>query len=331
MKNNKGKKEGFTLLEVIISMAIIAIMSVGIYNGYMIIIKQTKAGQVKQSAALEGKRVTEEIQAAIENNSFTFSNSEIKIGDRVIQKESEDSAGVYTTYLDEKYNDKDENDNYITKATAKYTEKITLTQTNKDTGGISFNDNSNLNSDDTNYKINISKTKQSDNQPVKDYIYDAIINMNGEEKDKSDKKELESQDKIILFMYLEKYGNSRTINIKNYKGDNVFENNRVLSFHTGKLNIYINFNSYKEIDNSELKDVQINVYNNTKTDVPNIYVEKSNGLNADVEIFKGQMNLYNNRAEDKEEAKIGNLYDIKVEIMKDKDILFTGYSKKNIH
>mgnify|MGYP001061461263 FL=1 len=35
MKNISKKKSGFTLLEVIISIAIISILSVGIYNGYM--------------------------------------------------------------------------------------------------------------------------------------------------------------------------------------------------------------------------------------------------------------------------------------------------------
>ena len=311
MKNSKKKKEGFTLLEVVISMAIIAIMSVSIYNGYILMIKQTKAGQVKQAAALEGKKAIEEIQAAIEDSSFSASDTELKIGSTTtIGKQLTDS--FYTRNLD-----------------GNYVEKITVTATNADTGGISFNDSSNLNTADTNYKINISKEKESDNQTVKDYIYGTIINANGKEESNPDTEELESQDKIILFMYLEKSGDVRTINIKNYKGNILL--NRDLSFSTGKLNIYINFNDYKEIDNSGLKDVQINVYNNTKTDVPNIYVEKSNGLNADVQIFKGQMNLYNNRAEDKEKAKIGNLYDIKVEIMKDNDILFTGYSKKNIH
>ena len=311
MSNSKKKKEGFTLLEVIISMAIISIMSVGIYNGYILMIKQTKAGQVKQAAALEGKKAIEEIQASIQDSSFSDSGTELKIGSTTtIGKKLTDS--FYTRNLD-----------------GNYVERITVTPTNADTGGISFNDSSNLNTDDTNYKINISKEKESDNQPVKDYIYGALINANGKEESNPDTKELESQDKIMLFMYLEKSGDVRTINIKNYKGNILL--NRDLSFSTGKLNIYINFNDYKEIDNLGLKDVQINVYNNTKTDVPNIYVEKSNGLNADVQIFKGQMNLYNNRAEDKEEAKIGNLYDIKVEIMKDNDILFTGYSKKNIH
>ncbi|MDD3049350.1 MAG: prepilin-type N-terminal cleavage/methylation domain-containing protein [Bacilli bacterium] len=64
MRNNSRKHEGFTLLEVIISMALIAIISVGVYNGYLLLIKQTKAGQVKQMAALSGKKTIEEIKAS---------------------------------------------------------------------------------------------------------------------------------------------------------------------------------------------------------------------------------------------------------------------------
>lgn len=309
------------MLEVIISIAIIGIISVGIYNGYIMIIKQTKAGQVKQLAALEGKKVAEEIQAAIEDDVFTFSENKLKIGALEIEKQSEDSAGVYTEFLDENFNS-------TLKTNSKYIKKITLKQTNKDNGGISFSNSSNFNIEDTNYIINISKEKQADNQPIKDYIYDAVINNHKQEDSKSEKKSLEGEDEIILFMYLEKSGDNRNVEIKDYKGKTLL--NRTLSFSTGKLNIYINFNNYKQIDDSVLRNVKVNVYNDTKTDVPNMYIKKSDKVNGDIEIFKGQMNLYNNRAADPEEAKIGNLYDIKVEILKDNDVLFTGYSKKNI-
>lgn len=332
MKDNKRKKEGFTLLEVVISMAIITILSVGIYNGYMIIIKQTKAGEVKQSAALEGKKIVEEIQAAIEDKSFNVSNTELRIGHShiTLEKQGADSAGVYTRFLDKDFNN-------VPETSAKYTEKITITNINADSFKFDYNEDANVG--DVNCKFDISKEQLLD-KSIKNYIYD--------EENKSIKPELEDQDKIILSMYLKngENNNSRIIEINNSKG--VLILNKTLPL-TGKVNIIINFNNYKQIESSIPKPVEINVYNKI-TDVPNIYVEKSSAINVDVKIIKGKMNLYDNRPENPDQADIGALKNIKVEIRdylknknyemsqdenkikwEDKDNLFTGYSKKNIN
>ncbi len=67
MKKRSSKKDGFTLLEVVISMMLITILSVGVYNAYIMIIRNTKDGEVKQEAALVGKRIVEEIKAQDRN------------------------------------------------------------------------------------------------------------------------------------------------------------------------------------------------------------------------------------------------------------------------
>ena len=79
MKNNSKKYGGFALIEVVICMAILSIISIGIYDGLMIIIKQTKSGQVKQAAALEGKKIIEAMQAT----SFGVSGSELDLGNNL--------------------------------------------------------------------------------------------------------------------------------------------------------------------------------------------------------------------------------------------------------
>ncbi|ETI88424.1 MAG: Prokaryotic N-methylation motif protein [Clostridium butyricum DORA_1] len=63
MKKRSSKKDGFTLLEVVISMMLITILSVGVYNAYIMIIRNTKDGEVKQEATLVGKKVIEEIKS----------------------------------------------------------------------------------------------------------------------------------------------------------------------------------------------------------------------------------------------------------------------------
>ena len=79
MKKRSSKKDGFTLLEVVISMMLITILSVGVYNAYIMIIRNTKDGEVKQEAALVGKRIVEEIKAQDGNISTDKDNMTLNI------------------------------------------------------------------------------------------------------------------------------------------------------------------------------------------------------------------------------------------------------------
>lgn len=79
MKKRSSKKDGFTLLEVVISMMLITILSVGVYGGYLMIIRNTKDGEVKQEAALVGKRIVEEIKAQDGNISTDKDNMTLNI------------------------------------------------------------------------------------------------------------------------------------------------------------------------------------------------------------------------------------------------------------
>lgn len=67
MSIKSQKRSGFTLAEVIISMAIIGILSVGVYGAYIMLIRQTKDGEVKQGATLAGKKISEEIKDNADN------------------------------------------------------------------------------------------------------------------------------------------------------------------------------------------------------------------------------------------------------------------------
>lgn len=333
IKNNSKKSYGYGLIEVIISMAIIGIIAVGVYAGYIFAMKNTKHGQVKQGAALEGKKVVEEIKS--ENIQLPVSaNGVMQIGDMSLKKQG--TSNIYSRFLDENYNE-------IVETSAKFVELVTIQQTKAHTEtneekNVSFSDNltTEVNSEDINYKLNISKEQLQIGNTIKDFIY----------HEESTKKELQGQNKIILTLYLDigTTSNKRTIKIMDYRGKEILNSGDLYSI-SGKINININFDKYKPIESSVQKPVVINVYNLT-TDIPNIYVEKSNSqdLNVDMKIFKGQMNLYNNRAEDPQEAKIGSLYDIKVEVMEyqqykddqknntheEKNNLFTAHYKQSI-
>lgn len=99
MKKRSSKKDGFTLLEVVISMMLITILSVGVYNAYIMIIRNTKDGEVKQEAALVGKRIVEEIKAETGNiKKNEDANLELTINNRTIILDKNEEK--YSTLID---------------------------------------------------------------------------------------------------------------------------------------------------------------------------------------------------------------------------------------
>lgn len=75
------RKSGFTLLETIISMAVITILSVGVYNAYLMLIRSTRDGQVKQGAALAGKKIVEQIKSS--SNNVSIKEEKIYLSDNI--------------------------------------------------------------------------------------------------------------------------------------------------------------------------------------------------------------------------------------------------------
>ena len=105
MKNILKKKSGFTLIEVIMSIAIIAILSVGIYNGYILLIKFTKSGEVKQSISISAKKDFENINSSIilkeieDTLSFNLGSENIELSGNINNEKVETKL-----YLDSNYN-----------------------------------------------------------------------------------------------------------------------------------------------------------------------------------------------------------------------------------
>lgn len=297
MKSNPKKHNGFTLIEVIISMAVIAIVSVGAYNSYLLLIRQTRDGQVKQTAALEGKQVIEEIKdTTFEKNENNYS---IELNGETLSEEKSDDGSIEFS------------------KSGDLEKKITFKRTQTE-GGSDIGTNNNQSSDFEEagfYKLYVTR----DQSASENYITDNIDTIN------SGVKLTNKSDKLIVFVYLDEASveNKYDIKICDYKAKSFFEKtNKDIS-----KGIVINFSKYKNSDGSAPSSVEINIYNRT-ANAHDIYIQKSAELNVEAKIYIGEMNLYNNRAE--EGTEVGDLYDITVTVKKDGDTLFTGYSKQNI-
>ncbi len=332
MKSNPKKYDGFTLVEVVISMAIIAIVCIAIYNGYAIIINHTKNGQVKQMAALEGKKVIEQLQAIDFN--LPNDNEALNI-DEIELKKSTINSDTYVRYLDNNYNCKDANGNDISEASRKYSELVTITPTQANGEKITF-DNSPMNEPVNKCTIYIGK------ENLGEYI---TCNSGQHEINNLPSQIEDGSAKIVISIYITKItgDNKENIEIKDYKGEGIKDDEGKLLSMTNDISngLYIDLSGYKENSDSAKKDeIEVNIYNEIGS-TQNIYIEKINDLDVNVKARKGEINVYDNRAINSEESKVGTLFDIKVEIRDykkdingeikaDKDNLFTGYSKKNI-
>lgn len=126
MKKNLKKVHGFTLIEVVISIAVISIISAAIYNGYILIIRQTEAGKVKQTAALIGRQISEEIKSTSENGVIeeievigtSDSQVTLKLTDQIQVVKEGENYNNSSLYFDE--------DGNCVKDKARYTAEVNL-------------------------------------------------------------------------------------------------------------------------------------------------------------------------------------------------------------
>ena len=326
MRENNVKKSGFTLLETIVSFGVISIISVGIYTGYAIMIKQTKDAQVKQAAALEAKKSLE----ALESSDFTLGDSSITVKNMTFNKDNTD----YKRYLNKDYKDMEDDGNRVPENTAKYIESVTFVPStalpvSEDTTNEAVTLNPNNNSNSEVDKIYISRMEPNDY--ISYWKYDKNNSYNPKTDENIKGISLSGNSKMQLFLYITPISNdtsNENINIVDYTGKNLITEVKKISD-----NLVINFNNYKKADGTlpSGENIEIDVYNQTST-TAKIYLEKQTDLNVDLENRQGEVNLYNNRAQNIDNDIIGSLYDIKISITdtRTNTELFTGYYKKSL-
>lgn len=350
MKKNSRKKKGFTLIEIIISICIIAIISIGVYGAYMLIIHTIKKGEEKQTAALIGKQTIESIKGSTEGKSLDVASGDgdITLNQISFNTNRDDDNVTFlekTLYLDGKYAVTGNQSDSI------YTETITiekaLAQDSDDNSkkidisldskinNANKDDNGNLEEDvkETNViKCNLNMIKNA-GESQDSYIED------DKTKDKSDAISLNYKDKISIDVYIEADGNKKKVTVYDCKGTKllgpIITEGRTEAEKINRLEVHLNFSKYKRAADEELKKIEVNVFNKDSTDDDNyaaVLVEKTTDLDVKCETREGKITFYNNRSGADETSRLGTLYDIKVEIIRNKDneVLFTGYSNQNL-
>ena len=320
-------------------MMIIAIISVGVYNAYLLLIRQTKDGQVKQTAALVGKKTIEDIKGDTDGESFDVSaKTTLDLGD--ISLEKKDSSGE--AYFEKEIHlnkdfEKTTDTNYV------YTQTIKIDKAK--TKDISNNE----------YDINLDARKIStpiENTEINkiEYSFKLTKDLGSSSKiyikdDAHTPVELSeiSEGKVVLNVYIKTEDGSgsskiKNVSVKDSDGNLLLpvpvEKLKLENDKVNQLYLSINFDDYKKGENETL-NTEINIYNfdeEKHENITNINIEKPRDLDIDVKTRKGEVNIYSDRTQSTDVVKLGTLYNIQVNI-KDKDgqDLFSGYSNQNIN
>ena len=275
-KNNKG----FSLIEIIISLAIASIM---ILSGYQLIInavKLNKKGEDRQQANLVGQQVIEEIKTIddrnISTNLLTINENLILTG--TINGNINEYKG---TLLDE---------------SGEYDVNIFMEKED-----VEFKEN-NYNSE-INYDLRYDISNANDNLVIKNSENHSVSNISLNDN-KNFKIILENSNKLDDNVDIDNNCNEVTLNIKS------------------KDEIFLDFTNY-----NFNKDIDIEIYNNLDKKLK-IYIQKPMNTysNVNARTIIGLIEIYNNPIFE----KIGYSYKVKVIVKKYKNILFEGYTNKNM-
>lgn len=304
MRHNSRKCGGYTLIEVIISIAIVGIISVGVYDGYMIIIKQTKGGQVKQTSTLIGNQVSEQIKEVSEKKIFTTTGSGEDLvveltNDIHLKKEEKENGDTFygsTLYFDEKGKSVSSTDNYR-------------------------------------YKVNIELKHQKLIGKDTPIVIEEVLDENTSNGDIENRNIclIQEKDQSAKVIDKDEFGSINSLTIEN---DKIIE----IDINANDINaIKVGVNGQEKLpyDINDTKKQQITmdlqyctgkiiVEVNNETRIPlNLFI--LNGNNVEVNNNKGILHEYR-RSE--VGSKIGTLYDVNIKIFDDKSV--DGFKTKHI-
>lgn len=252
---NKGKhKKGSSLIEIIISMALLSILMIPLSSSMIQLAKTNKSGEVKQIASYEGQKILEEFKGY---SKITFTDGKFTLlNGSELEKVSADKYksnfnvtngnSVYEVDLSLVKNEKFDN----TKDESEETFVINFNENNKvainNKNSINFRSNymkikiSNISNKSSSYKIEFYYT-DNENQTMPDYsITDeglenkkVVINV-GEEYTKELKIEIENNDSKNELNFesniykSEDEENRGIIDVSSIKGNNILRINRNL-------------------------------------------------------------------------------------------------------
>jgi prepilin-type N-terminal cleavage/methylation domain-containing protein len=303
MKKRSRSRKGFSLVEMVISLAILGMIMTPIYTMLIMSKKNNIQGETKQTAALYGQEVFEEIKSEdIEEIKDSAGNTtELNIGDIKISPITNEGS-------------KDFGNGYKAKVTLEknpidFEKKTTSDNSIADIETVNFT--SAFDGEGNPIKIKLGNGHE---EPIRYLSTDEVLKVAINAKTIENKKIVEIKDMINSYPY--------EIEVNEQKKNN-------------QINLTLNFDDYKvrstDADSTKLRGVQLSVYN--QDNIPlNICLQKSADLEVDVDTKLGNVRIYDNRSDSS--SKAGQLYNVNVEVIQtinnEDKIIFTGQTSQNI-
>lgn len=297
MKNQYKKHNGFTLVEMIISMALFAILMTPIYSMVISSMSHNKNGAVKQTAALHGQEIIEEI----------------KSGDIITTKDADGNiigiSKIGDIPISPSTNKGDLGEGY--EATVTITKNPSITLHKKSTP-----EEEALEIKTSNFNINLISGANNTTDIKSD-------NNNGK------LNYLDSEDTLRFVIIAKTEENNKLIEIRDKNNNIVLQDgwyNLADADKSNQIKVVVNFGKYKIIN----KNVKISVFN--QDNIPlNICLQKSMDLYVKIDTKLGNVRVYDNRSEDGVSSKLGELYDLEVKVTNQKEEIFTEKISQNIN
>ena len=329
MKNSSKKNKGFTLLEIVISLTLGAMLIGVSYTMLITSMKMNKKSGERQSASYYGQQILEKFKSADVPMNLTGDKStgyKINLGDIVLEKNptSNSYSGQYDL----------NNLNNVHNLNG-YVADITII---RNESGIGAGQKQAISNTANTYTLKISGSGK-----------DAEIsidkkNNEAEEESKPEKLEVKKDNLLNYFEVIvdvEKDSNFKKVCV-NGKYKREFFNEDSIRFNLDFSSYDFNFEGEKEISNPQFriiiknhddKDLNLCIQKSNLLET-RVYVENDSGEIEDADIVvntqRGGCKVYNNRLSSETTSNIGNLYDIYVTINKDGKEVFNGSASQNL-
>ncbi|OPJ60067.1 PulJ/GspJ family protein [Clostridium chromiireducens] len=309
MKNNHKKHRGFTLLEMVIGITLLAMLIIPAYSIIISTMDSNKQAKVKQFAALQGQEIFEKIQSE-------------KIEPRIDEEGNITGISkIGTLVIPEGKNEATQTVDQIYKVTVKVVKNEDITLAKEITAGITTND----------LKVDLSGTTASNSTSIQ------VKSDNNNDKDdgKLNIHNLDTTLKLVINTMTK--GNQKIVVVKDSG------NNDILTYpvtvtdenKSNQIKLVLNFDGYEVVSNTDstkLKTVEVSVYNQDDNRL-NLFLQKSTNLDVQVDTKLGDVRVYDNRSLNP--SKLGELYNINITVTKEEDgkeiEIFSGKSSQNIN
>ena len=297
MNNNSNKNEGFGLIEVIISIAVMSVMLMGIHGIVMLTMKNNKDAQIEQQAAMYGQQIFEDFKSL--EVTKTLSGTSLKL-----------SNGLDLTGTGEYKAIKDLGNRYKADITVKANISGIGTALNKEAdkhlaNGTNRND----------FKVALKKEGSK-----------IILKNVDDNKNTTITDSYNTLQPLKLLVYVKKDSKEIIVN----DGDDKNLTNKTFPSATDDekktpINLIVDLKEYeKESSSTRDTDIVIKVSNEDGKDINIICEDKSENLFVSLEqCGSGIFKFY-------DEKSSKDLYDITVSITRDGKTIFNGSARENM-